>query len=59
VLYREGAGTDAIVHNSEPIRRYRRTFEQAWQQSLSPSSTSRLITAQVALRLASMERDRG
>jgi transcriptional regulator with XRE-family HTH domain len=56
ILYREGFNEDQVIEATDDIRRYRQYFEQMWGQTLDEEASRRLIAAQSAVMLASLDR---
>jgi transcriptional regulator with XRE-family HTH domain len=56
ILYREGFNDDQLVEWGDEIRRHRQYFENMWAQTLDEEASRRLIAAQAAVVLASLDR---
>jgi transcriptional regulator with XRE-family HTH domain len=59
VLYRESPLGDEMSHAPETIRRFRRIFEQMWEQSMTNDASVRLIDARAAVMRSALDRRRG
>lgn len=56
ILYRELTTFDSITEGGEEPTRYRRMFETLWMNCFTPEQSERLIRAQVAMLLSSLDR---
>jgi transcriptional regulator with XRE-family HTH domain len=58
ILYREAALEDNIRDDRETLDRYRRVFEQMWDVALGVDESTRLVEANAAIMIASLDRAR-
>jgi transcriptional regulator with XRE-family HTH domain len=56
ILYRETFWTDEIVHASRQVQAHREVFEELWSRSLSEPASARLVAAQAAAMISSLDR---